>query len=92
MALLEAMAVGTPVIATRVGDVPLAVIENETGLLVDPCDIKSMAGSMSKLCNDRSFCNQLGASARQRIIAKFSAKLMTERYCNLYSALLEKTK
>lgn len=88
MALLEAMAVGCPVVATRVGGIP-EVIENDVnGLLVDPADALSLANAVRELLEDRSKALSFGDKGRARIEQEFSASLMAARMLGMYRSVL----
>jgi len=88
MCLLEAMAAGRPVIATRVGMVPHVVLHERTGLLVDPGDPTALAGSIERLLRDRELAARLGAAGRERASEEFSAEVMAKQYLELYSQVL----
>lgn len=66
IALLEAMAAGLPVIATRVGGVPDVVRGGETALLVDPGDAMGLARTLDTLARDEGLRRELGNRGRER--------------------------
>lgn len=66
--LLEAMACGLPVIATRVGNVPEMVRDGATGLLTPVDDEATLAGAITRLCRQPDLRRTLGAAARQHIL------------------------
>src|SRR5208282_5449621 len=66
-ALLEAMAAGVPVVATRVGGIPEMVADNESALLVEPGDSSAMAGAISRLMRDPELVERLTARSRELI-------------------------
>ncbi len=72
-ALLEAMAIGVPAIATRVGGNLDAVVDNETGILVNPKDPAALAASMLRLARDRDLRHRLAEAARRRVRAAICA-------------------
>lgn len=72
MVYLEAAAFGVPAIATRMSGVDEAVIDQETGLLVDDGDIKALAGAVLLLAHDAVFREQLGVTARTRVTTEFT--------------------
>lgn len=72
VAVLEAGASGLPVVATRHAGIPEAVIEGETGFLVDERDVEGMARHMVDLARDPALAGRLGAAAREHIAAEFS--------------------
>nr|WP_321403130.1 glycosyltransferase family 4 protein [uncultured Desulfobacter sp.] len=81
--ILEASACGLPCISTRVSGVPEAVIHGKTGLLVQPCDPKALAGAMKRLCEDEPLRRELGISARQFIEKNYDRKVCHERIISL---------
>lgn len=66
-ALLEAMATGLPVIATRVGAIPDVVEDGKCGLLIEPGDVEALGRSMSRLAGDPGERERMGAAAREKI-------------------------
>lgn len=86
--LLESMAAGAPVVATRVGGTPEALIDGETGLLVPPGDAGAIAGAVSRLLDDRDLARRLGCSARRLIAGHFSVERMVRATQDLYANLL----
>jgi glycosyltransferase involved in cell wall biosynthesis len=73
MAVLEALAAGIPVVATRVGGIPAAVEEGRNGLLVPPRDRGALAGALIRVLSDAQLRKGMGAAARERAMAEFSA-------------------
>jgi glycosyltransferase involved in cell wall biosynthesis len=88
--LLESMAAGAPLVATRVGGTPEALGDGETGLLVPPADSKALAASIATLLDNRELATRLGHAARQRIADRFSVDRMVSATQELYSELLER--
>jgi glycosyltransferase involved in cell wall biosynthesis len=84
LALLEAMASGKPVVATRVGGNPELIDHGRTGFLVQPEDVKDLAGNLLKLLSDSGTMQQFGRQAAERVRQRFSMKLMVDRYRDLY--------
>lgn len=72
MVYLEAAAFGVPSIATRMSGVDEAVLDRETGLLVDDGNIEALAGAILLLANDVSLREQLGVAARTRVVTEFT--------------------
>jgi len=67
VSLMEAMATGVPVVATRTGAVPELVEDNVTGLLVDPSDAGALAIAVARLADDAALAGRLGAAGRARV-------------------------
>lgn len=89
MALLEAMAAGLPVVATRVGAVPELLGSPEVGCLVEPGDFNALADGMREFLVNKSRREELGARARKRVEEQFSAGAMARKYEDLYKQLLQ---
>jgi sugar transferase (PEP-CTERM/EpsH1 system associated) len=86
LAILEAMAAGLPVVATRVGGNPEIVHDSETGLLVPPGSPKAMAGALIALACDAEKRRAMGRRAREHVERSFSLSRMARDYEALYAA------
>ncbi|MBI1735593.1 MAG: glycosyltransferase [Candidatus Rokubacteria bacterium] len=86
--LLESMAAGLPVVATRVGGTPEAVEDGVTGLLVPPRDTAALARAISRTLHDGDLATRLGAAARQRATERFSVDAMIRATERLYVTML----
>jgi len=86
--LLEAMAAGLPVVATRVGGNGEIVRDGETGVLVAPRDAHALAGAMRSLLEDRGRAGEMGGRGRERVREHFSELSMVLQYQDLYDRLL----
>lgn len=84
-ALLEAMGLGLPVIATRVGGVPEIIQDGETGCLVPPQDPSALAVAIIALLRSPRERRRLGQNAQEMIRREYQMEKMCERY----KALLE---
>lgn len=73
---IEANACGKPVIAGRSGGMADAVVDGETGFLVDPDDSDALAESLSRIIGDSSFARRIGQQGRVRAERKFAWKLI----------------
>lgn len=85
--LLEAMALGTSIIASRVGGLAEAIQDGVTGLLVPPGDGAALAQAIVRLHRDADLRSRLGSAARQAQRARFSLDTMATRYLELYQEL-----
>ena len=85
--VLEAMATGLPVVATRVGGNPELVAEGVTGTLVPTSDPTAMADALMRYADDEESRRAHGLAGRTRVLERFSIDVMTERYLDLYDHL-----
>jgi glycosyltransferase involved in cell wall biosynthesis len=89
MVILEAMAAGKPVIATRVGAIPTLITHGQDGILVDPGDTPALVDSLRLLLGDDILRRRMGAQGQALIQQGYSAKLMAQRYLGLYSQAID---
>ena len=87
-AILEAMAAGKAVVATRVGGIPEAVEDGRTGLLVPPRDPAALAGAVLSLLRDPDGARAMGEAGRRRAEEEFSIGRMVGEIESLYVELL----
>jgi sugar transferase (PEP-CTERM/EpsH1 system associated) len=87
--ILEAMASGLPVVATRVGGNPELVDEGTTGTLVPAADPEAMAQALKCYVDDADLRIRHGDAGRRRIESTFSLEAMVDRYQHLYDACLQ---
>lgn len=87
-AIIEYMAAALPVVATKVGGAREAVLEGETGHLVETGDADSMASRIIGLLNDRERAAEMGKRARRMVEERFSSTALLERTHRLYDRLL----
>jgi glycosyltransferase involved in cell wall biosynthesis len=84
--LLDAMAAGLPVVATRVGGIPELIEAGRNGRLVEAGDIDGLVRAVAELARDPDTRARMGEANRQRA-RDFSAGIMAERYLGLYREL-----
>jgi glycosyltransferase involved in cell wall biosynthesis len=89
LSLLEAMASGTPVIASAVGGVPEIVRDGLTGFLVSPGDVGALRDRLSMLLGDPALAHRLGANARTHVLERFTWERVAERCLQAYSDRLD---
>ena len=83
-ALLEGMAAGAPVIATRVGAIPDVVTDGVHGLLVPPGDPEAIAGAIRRLAADRGALETMSRACRGRVASGYTVERLSGELCNLY--------
>lgn len=88
MSLLEAMAHGLAIVTTPVGAHPETIADGAEGLLVRPGDPGMLAGALAALIDDPALRGRLGAAARARYLAHFTARHMAARLARLYRNIL----
>jgi glycosyltransferase involved in cell wall biosynthesis len=84
---IEAMASAKPVIATRVGGTPEAIIHNKSGILVPSKDIEAMAEAIVNVANNSELATRLGSAARERTEQHYSASKYVTRLDEMYTRL-----
>lgn len=91
VAILEAMAIALPVVATRVGGIPELVVEGETGVLVEPDDPDGLGAALRSLLSDPALCSRLGSAGARRVEERFDAGTVASRMVSLYERVLTAT-
>jgi D-inositol-3-phosphate glycosyltransferase len=89
---IEAMASGTPVVASDVGGLQFTVVPEQTGLLAPPKDEAAFAVAIDRILSNPDWRNQLGKQARTRVEEKFSWDGVAHQLSDLYTKLLEDKK
>lgn len=92
LTILEAMAAGKPVVATRVGGVPEAIVEGKTGLVVAPRDPEALAVAIAGMLSEREKLIRMGNNGQKHVVEKFTIRHMVDRTMDLYTQLLNKKK
>lgn len=85
---LEAMAAETPVIATNVGATHEIVVNEETGLLVEPKDVETAAQGLVRLAQDKELGESIASNARRNVVENYSIENYVSRLDTLYRHLL----
>lgn len=89
IALLEAMASGRPIVATKVGGTPDIIEDGNTGLLIPPEDPSSLASAIIQLLKNKSLSKSLGQQAKLVAEKEFNVNSMVEKYSALYNEVLK---
>jgi glycosyltransferase involved in cell wall biosynthesis len=82
--VLEAMALGRPVVGTRTGGLPELVEPGKTGLLFEKSDVQALAVALTMLANDEPLREQMGENALARHRAEYTVQAMTDRMLRVY--------
>lgn len=88
-AILEALAVGLPVVATNVGGIPDSVHHGETGLLAGKDDVDEIAAAMLRIMHDKGLRERLGTNARRLVSEQFTEEALIEKTLSFYEKVLE---
>jgi glycosyltransferase involved in cell wall biosynthesis len=84
VAVLEAMSLALPVVATRTGGLPELVADGETGLLVEPDDSDGLAEAIDRVGQDEDLRTRLGEAAARRLADRFEAATVARAIVSLY--------
>ena len=90
--ILEAMARGLPVVATRVGGITDLVEEGVSGMLVNPRDVDGLANSLRRLIANEGLRDRLGIGGRTKVVedkSGFDARVMAKRIQEVYDRVLQ---
>ena len=85
-ASLEAMASGKPVIATKVGGIPMQIQDGQSGFLIDPADERQLAERIKYLIDNPSKAKDMGAYGRKLAEEKFDWAIIAERLLQVYQS------
>lgn len=90
MAMLEAMSMERPVLATDIGGAREAVLHGYTGLLVPPGDVGRLAAAMEVLCAEPELAQAMGKNARDLVLSRFSRRIMIEKTTQVLAATVDR--
>jgi glycosyltransferase involved in cell wall biosynthesis len=88
MVILEAMACGKAIIASRVGDIPILVKHGKNGFLIDPRDDIALESYIRILCDNKKLRKEMGFFSRKLVEEEFNCMKMADRTLEVYSSLL----
>jgi len=89
-AIIEKMAVGLPLVVTRIGGNAEAVEDGVTGFVIPPRDLAALLNAITRLHDDPELRSRMGTAARRRAEDLFSLSQMIRRHESLYRSLLPK--
>ena len=89
VALMEAMAIGTPVISTQHSGIPELIVEGESGLLVDERDVQGLSDCIERLVLNPRLCEELGNCGQVRVRSHFNADAQNTALFRLIESLSE---
>jgi len=84
LVLLESLAQGTPVIASRVGGIPEFIEDERTGLLVPPGDVPSLSAAVVRLWSDPALARRLGRHGRTEVVPRYTWDHLVDRLEGIY--------
>ncbi|MCP9456394.1 MAG: glycosyltransferase family 4 protein [Nitrospira sp.] len=87
--LLEAMAVGLPIVTTEVGESRHVIANGQSGLIVKPRDPKALADALMLLIQQKELRERIRRNARQTFLEKFTIDKMITHYQNVYEGLMQ---
>jgi glycosyltransferase involved in cell wall biosynthesis len=90
--IIEAAAVGLPVIASRIYGIIDTVQEGVTGILHHPASVQELVEAMLKLCVDDKLRRQMGEAARKRVVDRFSEARVTQAMTDFFQQMFARTK
>ena len=92
LSVLEAMAAGLPIVATRAGGIPDMVEAPRAGLLCEPGDAAGVATNIRRLSEDEALRTRMAVAARQHAVERFSLERMADRYESIYERVTQDAK
>ena len=88
LSILEAMAHGKAIVASRIGGIPEQIVDGETGLLVPPGDARALREALARLLTDSCWRRRLGRAGRARVESEFSLERHCRRLLDLYARVI----
>lgn len=92
LVILEAMAAGLPIVATRSGGIPDIITEEENGILVPPKDSNALANAIKTLLSDKKRMKTMSSENYNKVSKQFDIKEMVKKTEEFYSAVMEDSK
>lgn len=86
--ILESMACGKPVIASRIGGIPTVIESYKDGILVEPGNLKELKEKILEVLNDEELARRLAINGRNKVLREFSLDKMVEDTVKVYEKVL----
>ncbi len=90
VAIMDAMATGMAVVATRHSDIPELVEEGVTGLLAEENDVESLRTCLKKLLDNQDLIEKFGLRGREKVEREFNVAVLTEKLEEIYNELIKR--
>lgn len=91
MVILEAMAVGLPAVASKIGGIPDLIDEGVNGLLFDPAKPGEMREAVLKLLNEPALVENMGVAGKKRALKMYHPTVVARQHMELYRAVLQRS-
>lgn len=91
MALLEAMAMEIPCVATHVGGIPEIIEDRENGILVPPKDPQAIAQAVEHVLRNPEKAKEMAKKGREQVLARFSLDICVQKHYEIYHRMIEST-
>jgi glycosyltransferase involved in cell wall biosynthesis len=88
-AVLEAMALGKPCVASRVNAIPEVIVDNETGLLVPPGD-RALTNAIHRIYSDSALRERLAKAGRDLVLTHFDERIAAQTTVDCYDSCIAK--
>lgn len=85
LSILEAMSTRLAIVSSKAGGIPEEIVHGESGLLINPGDIKTLAKNIIKILDDNDYCDNLGDNARIRYLDNFTLEKILKDVESVYS-------
>ncbi|MDQ1144164.1 glycosyltransferase involved in cell wall biosynthesis [Bacillus sp. SORGH_AS 510] len=89
LSIIEAMAIGLPVISTNVGGVPELIEDGKTGFIIPPGNVEELVRKLKKLIESPSACEQMGKEALKRYETRFTKELFVKGVAGVIHTVIQ---
>jgi glycosyltransferase involved in cell wall biosynthesis len=92
MVVVDAMALGVPVIASRIGGLPYGVADGVTGLLFEPGNPRDLVQQVRRLWDDPQLCNRMGSAGRQKVMREYTEDAYFHNLMAVYQTAIQRSR